>query len=86
MPARWRAAPVSRPALGREALDCRHGGERRRDVSVQNRYNVTDRTSEPVLSECERDVIAFLPWFPLSGGSDAARVSPTSRFCETESF
>jgi pyridoxine 4-dehydrogenase len=44
-------------------------------VSVQNRYNVTDRTSEPVLSECERDGIAFLPWFPLSGGSDAARVS-----------
>jgi pyridoxine 4-dehydrogenase len=44
-------------------------------VSVQNRYNVTDRTSEPVLSECERDSIAFLPWFPLSGGSDAARVS-----------
>jgi len=44
-------------------------------VSVQNRYNVTDRTSEPLLSECERNGIAFLPWFPLSGGSDAARVS-----------
>ena len=44
-------------------------------VSVQNRYNMTDRTSEPLLSECERDGIAFLPWFPLSGGSDAARVS-----------
>jgi pyridoxine 4-dehydrogenase len=44
-------------------------------VSVQNRYNVTDRSSEPVLSVCERDGIAFLPWFPLSAGSDAARVS-----------
>jgi pyridoxine 4-dehydrogenase len=44
-------------------------------VSVQNRYNVTDRTSEALLSVCERDGIAFLPWFPLSGGSDAARVS-----------
>jgi pyridoxine 4-dehydrogenase len=44
-------------------------------VSVQNRYNVTDRSSEPVLSACERDGIAFLPWFPLSAGSDAARVS-----------
>jgi pyridoxine 4-dehydrogenase len=44
-------------------------------VSVQNRYNATDRSSEPVLSACERDGIAFLPWFPLSAGSDAARVS-----------
>jgi pyridoxine 4-dehydrogenase len=44
-------------------------------VSVQNRYNVTDRSSEPVLSECERNGIAFIPWFPLSAGSDAARVS-----------
>jgi aryl-alcohol dehydrogenase-like predicted oxidoreductase len=44
-------------------------------VSVQNRYNLTDRSSEPVLSECERDGIAFLPWSPLSVGSDTARVS-----------
>ena len=44
-------------------------------VSVQNRYNVTDRSSESVLSACERDGIAFLPWFPLSAGSDASRPS-----------
>ena len=44
-------------------------------VSVQNRYNLTDRSSEPVLSKCERDGIAFLPWSPLSAGSDTARVS-----------
>ena len=44
-------------------------------MSVQNRYNLTDRSSEPVLSVCERDAIAFIPWFPLSAGSDAARVS-----------
>jgi aryl-alcohol dehydrogenase-like predicted oxidoreductase len=44
-------------------------------VSVQNRYNLTDRFSEPVLSACERDGIAFLPWSPLAVGSDAARVS-----------
>ncbi len=38
-------------------------------VSVQNRYNVSDRTSEPVLEVCERDGLAFLPWFPLGAGS-----------------
>jgi aryl-alcohol dehydrogenase-like predicted oxidoreductase len=40
-------------------------------VSVQNRYNLADRSSGPVLAACERDGIAFLPWFPLSAGRDA---------------
>jgi hypothetical protein len=31
--------------------------------------------AEPVLSKCERDGIAFLPWSPLAAGSDTARVS-----------
>jgi len=35
-------------------------------VSVQNRYNVSDRSSDPVLALCERDGIAFIPWSPLS--------------------
>jgi pyridoxine 4-dehydrogenase len=37
-------------------------------VSVQNRYNLADRHSEGVLDACERDEIAFLPWFPLAFG------------------
>src|SRR5918992_2296452 len=37
-------------------------------VSVQNRYNVVDRHSEGVLELCEREGIAFLPWFPLAFG------------------
>ena len=35
-------------------------------VSVQNRYNVADRGSDPVLAACERDGLAFIPWSPLS--------------------
>jgi pyridoxine 4-dehydrogenase len=38
-------------------------------VSVQNQYNVGDRSSEPVLQACERLGIAFLPWYPLGSGS-----------------
>ena len=38
-------------------------------VSVQNQYNFGDRSSEPVLKECERLGIAFLPWYPLGAGS-----------------
>jgi aryl-alcohol dehydrogenase-like predicted oxidoreductase len=41
-------------------------------VSVQNRYSVTDRESEDVLEVCERDGIAFLPWYPLDTGKLAS--------------
>jgi len=37
-----------------------------RVVSVQNRYNVSDRSSDPVLAICERDGLAFIPWSPLT--------------------
>jgi pyridoxine 4-dehydrogenase len=38
-------------------------------VSVQNRYSLTDRSSEDVLEACERDSLGFLPWYPLATGS-----------------
>lgn len=37
-------------------------------VSVQNRYNLTDRGSEDVLEFCEREGLGFIPWFPLATG------------------
>jgi pyridoxine 4-dehydrogenase len=37
-------------------------------VTVQNRYNLADRTSEPVLDYCEKHNIGFIPWFPLNAG------------------
>lgn len=40
-----------------------------RIVSVQNRYNVEDRTHEEVVDICTRDGLAFLPWAPLSAGA-----------------
>ena len=38
-------------------------------VSVQNEYNIEDRSSEAVLKACEKTGIAFLPWYPLGAGS-----------------
>jgi pyridoxine 4-dehydrogenase len=38
-------------------------------VSVQNRYNVADRTSENVLALCEREGLVFIPWAPIARGS-----------------
>jgi aryl-alcohol dehydrogenase-like predicted oxidoreductase len=37
-------------------------------VSVQNQYNLADRKSEPVLEYCEREGLAFIPWFPVAAG------------------
>ena len=39
-------------------------------VSVQNRYNLGERQSEDVLTHCEAQGIAFLPWFPLGAGDN----------------
>jgi pyridoxine 4-dehydrogenase len=38
-------------------------------VSVQNRYNVDDRSSQAVLDLCEELGIAFIPWAPVGGHS-----------------
>ena len=38
-------------------------------VSVQNRYSIGDRNSEDVLKVCEKNGIAFIPWYPLGAGS-----------------
>ena len=37
-------------------------------VSVQNRYSVFDRESEPVLEFCSLEELPFLPWRPVAGG------------------
>jgi aryl-alcohol dehydrogenase-like predicted oxidoreductase len=37
-------------------------------VTVQNAYNLVDRTSQPVLDACTERGIAFVPFFPLGSG------------------
>ncbi|NVJ22274.1 MULTISPECIES: aldo/keto reductase [Myxococcus] len=37
-------------------------------VSVQNRYNLTDRVHEKVLDYCTQEKLGFIPWFPLATG------------------
>jgi aryl-alcohol dehydrogenase-like predicted oxidoreductase len=48
-------------------------------VTVQNRYNYADRSSEEVLRECEREVITFLPWYPLEAGGSASSTGTLAR-------
>jgi aryl-alcohol dehydrogenase-like predicted oxidoreductase len=37
-------------------------------ATVQNLYNVANRSAEDVLDHCEANGIGFIPWFPLAGG------------------
>jgi aryl-alcohol dehydrogenase-like predicted oxidoreductase len=45
-------------------------------VSVQNLYNVANRSSEDVLGYCEKEGLAFIPWFPLATGQLARAGGP----------
>jgi aryl-alcohol dehydrogenase-like predicted oxidoreductase len=38
-------------------------------VTVQNKYNLMDRSSEDVLDFCEAEGIGFMPWYPLAAGN-----------------
>lgn len=51
-------------------------------VSVQNRYNLTDRRSESMVDHCERHGLAFLPWAPIAAGDLAASGGLLDRIAE----
>jgi pyridoxine 4-dehydrogenase len=48
-------------------------------VSVQNRYNVNDRRSQPMVDRCEQEQIVFLPWAPIQETGRRAAVAVAAR-------
>lgn len=48
-------------------------------VSVQNKYNLTDRKHEDVLKYCEQNNIVFIPWFPVAAGELARPGGPLDK-------
>ena len=50
---------VDELAAAREIIDV---------TTVQNLYNLGDRSAEDVLDVCEADGIGFIPWFPVAAG------------------
>ena len=52
-------------------------------ATVQNRYNLVDRTSEDVLDYCEKHGIGFIPWFPLAAGELAQSGSILDRIAKS---
>ncbi len=52
-------------------------------VSIQNRYNITDRASEAALNYCEKEKMGFIPWAPI-GGSGTRSLSKSATQLEAE--
>jgi aryl-alcohol dehydrogenase-like predicted oxidoreductase len=50
-----------------------------RVATVQNRYNLIDRSSDDVLSYCEVNGIGFIPWAPVSAGRLTQPGSPLAK-------
>ena len=54
-------------------------------VSVQNRFNVTDRASQAVLDICEQESLVFLPWAPIQqAGKNVGVLNAARRLGATE--
>jgi len=54
-------------------------------VSVQNRFNVTDRASQAVLDICEQESMVFLPWAPIQqAGKNVGVLNAARRLGATE--
>lgn len=51
-------------------------------VSVQNLFNLTDRSSEALLDYSAENGIAFIPWFPLATGKLTGEGSPLTELAE----
>jgi pyridoxine 4-dehydrogenase len=67
--------------LGLSEVSVAQIGEARltaRISSVQNLYNLVSRKSEEVLEYCEREELAFIPWFPIATGQLASADGPLS--------
>jgi pyridoxine 4-dehydrogenase len=48
-------------------------------VSIQNRYNVTDRGSESLVDLCEQEQLTFLPWAPIQDVDHVSVVDDIAR-------
>jgi pyridoxine 4-dehydrogenase len=51
-------------------------------VTVQNRFNLTDRAQEDVLDACAEAGIGFIPWYPLAAGDLARPGGPVADAAE----
>jgi len=52
-------------------------------VTVQNHYNLAQRSADDVLAYCEQEGIGFIPWFPLASGKLSRPDGPVDEVART---
>ncbi len=57
-------------------------GKSAKIVSVQNRYNLSEREHENTLRFCEKHQLGFIPWFPVAAGKLVAPGGPLEAFAK----
>jgi aryl-alcohol dehydrogenase-like predicted oxidoreductase len=81
----WRRCYVAgAQCLGKDAFPraCKGNLPPARILSVQNCYNLQDRSSEGLVDICASAKIAFIPWYPLAAGRLARPRSPLARIAQ----
>lgn len=66
-----RGAPLDAPSVGLSEVSVEQLEQARRIepvVSVQNHYNLANRSAEGVVQYAERENLAFIPWYPIATG------------------
>jgi pyridoxine 4-dehydrogenase len=51
-------------------------------VTVQNLFNLANRSAEPLLEHCQAHGIGFIPWFPLATGELSKRGGPLQQLAD----
>ena len=51
-------------------------------ATVQNLYNVADRSAEALLQHCQANGIGFIPWFPLGGRNREEQSASVAQIAE----
>lgn len=52
-------------------------------VSIQNRYNIEDRTSESIVDLCEQEQMVFIPWAPIQSADNPTVAEVAERHSAT---
>jgi aryl-alcohol dehydrogenase-like predicted oxidoreductase len=52
-------------------------------VSIQNRYNIDDRSSESIVDLCEQEQMVFIPWAPIQSADNPTVAEIAERHAAT---
>ena len=80
---RWRGVDSNHRSPRNRDMEFRGPRSMAAIVSVQNRYNFRERSSDRLIDICAEAGLAFIPWYPLAAGGFARPNSPLARIAQS---